>query len=309
MMLKASGDFYQSLRQLQWIGDLKQDEPLAQKTTVRVGGPADLFLTVHTIQELKQLFVIIRKHHYPWIVIGRGSNLLVRDEGFPGLVIQLKGEFTELLEVENRKVQVGAGLSNIQLSRFARKSGLSGVEFLSTIPGNLGGALFMNAGAHGHEIAEVVDWLEYFSIDGVVKRLCCAKLDFSYRHSLFMERSGIILKAQLSLRADTPEAIEQREKEFIRKRKESQPVDRKTWGSVFVNPPGDSAGRLIESCGLKGKGVGKARISPKHANFIENTGGATFQDLMKTVALAQESVFNTYGIQLKMEGRIIPRFA
>jgi len=299
-------ELFHSLDKFSWQEEIRKKEPLANKTSVRVGGPADLFLTVHDLDELTRLFEIIREHQCPWFVLGKGSNLLIQDEGFPGIVIRLAGDFSQVAQVSSRQLVVGAGIANIQASRIAKKNNLSGMEFLTTIPGTMGGAAFMNAGAHGQEMKDIVEWVEFFSETGEVETIRAEYLDFSYRHSRFMQTPGIILKLGLQLQVDHSEAIGKREKEFIMRRKGSQPLDARTWGSVFVNPPGDSSGRLIESCGLKGKGIGQARISPKHANFIENVGGATFQDLLKTVEYAQKEVYRVYGIHLKMEGRIIP---
>ncbi len=299
-------ELFESLKQCSWMIEPIRKQSLASKTSIKVGGPADCYVTVCSISELNRLFNMIGKSNIPWFVLGNGTNILVRDEGFPGLVIILKGIFLEMRQVDGCRISCGAGVSGFKLARFARKRGLAGVEFLTTIPGTIGGATYMNAGAHGCQMKDIVESVEYLNREGEVETIKGDQAEFAYRSSTFTAKKRIILGITLLLKSDDPMGIADREREMIRYRKETQPVDKHTWGSVFINPPGHSAGRLIESCGLKGKGVGNARISPKHANFIENTGEASFEDLMKTVELARTMVFNKFGITLEMEGRIVP---
>ncbi len=293
--------------ELDWLEPPLFNQPMAPKTSIKVGGPVDYLITTRNTSELLFTLKILNLFNIPWFLLGKGSNLLIKDEGFPGAAVLLKGEFQKIVLKNDHQIIAGAGVTNKKLTKFARENGLSGIEFLSTIPGTVGGAVYMNAGAYGKSIKDVVSNVEYCDKNGNTTSLPKPELGFSYRRSFFTDRSDIILTSCFELVHDNSEDIKRREMVMIQKRKETQPIDKHTWGSVFLNPPNHSAGQLIDSCDLKGKGSGKARISPKHANFIENTGGATFQDLMKTIELARIMVFNKYGIKLEMEGRIYPR--
>ena len=297
--------FKSQLIRASWKIKPQFNQPLSSKTSVQVGGPALFFVVVSSFSELTCLMRLVNQFDIPWFVIGKGSNLLVKDSGFPGVVIQLKGEFSKI-ELNGERIVCGAGASNARLSRFARNQSLSGTEFLSGIPGSIGGAIYMNAGAYGFEIKNIVQWVEFIDQNGKINNLLNNRLHFSYRQTRFTNLSGIILKVCLQLRISNSQHIKETEIRLLAKRKKSQPLKKHTWGSVFVNPPGQKVARLIESCELKGKGVGGAKISTKHANFIENTGGATFRDLMATVNLARSAVLKKYGIKLRMEGRIVP---
>ncbi|MCP4297256.1 MAG: UDP-N-acetylmuramate dehydrogenase [Proteobacteria bacterium] len=300
--------FVRDIRNQTWIEKIKLEEPLSNKTSVRVGGPASYFQRVHSLIELRSLIEIIKDHCLPWFLIGKGTNLLVPDDGFKGIIIQLDGEFNSISKTSGSEITCGAGLSNKKFSRFARDQGLAGSEFLLTIPGSIGGALFMNAGAHGDQISDITSWVKAIDNDGELLRLDKESSLFAYRHSIFMEKKLIVISAGLQLIPGTIEAITRKEKELISQRKKTQPINLKTWGSVFMNPVDDSAGRLIEACGLKGKGIGQARISTKHANFIENKGGASFQDLMDTISMARDNVRKRFGIDLKTEGQILSEY-
>lgn len=307
MKSESTCPFIEDIAKHKWTENIRLKESLSGKTSVRVGGPAKYFQVVHNQTELISLLELIRIHNLRFFLIGKGTNLLVHDEGFSGIVIQLCGDFTVVNQASETELFCGAGVSNMKFSRFAKKKGLSGVEFLLTIPGTLGGALFMNAGAHGAVVCDIVKWVDVINNKGELKRYETDSSHFSYRHSIFMEKKLIILSAFFQLTSAATEQINEREKQLLIQRKKTQPINQRTWGSVFMNPANDSAGRLIEACGLKGKGVGKARISAKHANFIENTGGASFQDLMNTIDMARKRVREEFGIDLKAEGQILPK--
>jgi len=302
---KKSEKFYKSLLRYKWVIKPLQNQLLAPKTSIRVGGPADVVITISNEIELINVWTLMNREKIPWFVLGKGTNLLVKDRGFPGAAVVLKGSFLEI-EYRDNQLIAGAGATSKKLSEFAKQNNLSGIEFLSTIPGTVGGAVTMNAGAHGSQMKDIIEWVRFLNHDGNIEILKKNQLGFSYRHSFFSDISSIILKAGFVLKNDKLENIADREEKMRQERKKTQPVGKHTWGSVFVNPPNHSAGQLIESCNLKGRGFGKAIISPKHANFIENTGGATFEDLMKTIELAKTMVFNKYNILLKMEGKIVP---
>jgi UDP-N-acetylmuramate dehydrogenase len=293
------------LKEQTWVEQVRLDEPLSNKTSVRVGGNAKYFQPVHDQTELVNLLKIVKMCNLPWFIIGRGTNLLVHDEGFSGVVIQLEGSFLSVDQPSELELRCGAGSSNKKLTKLARQKGLSGIEFLATIPGSVGGAIFMNAGAHGDQICNYVISVEALDGQGNLLRYNRKEAAFSYRHSVFMDKNLIITTASFRLKSASPLQIEKKERELLTQRKQTQPINLKTWGSVFMNPPNDSAGRLIEACGLKGEGKGGARISLKHANFIENIGGATFQDLMDTIKMAKNGVISKFGIELKTEGQIL----
>ncbi len=307
MVKESVSEFIEEIKKYPWIEGVKTTEPLSNKTSVRVGGPAKYFQKVHNQSELINLLKVAKKTKTIWFLIGKGTNLLIPDEGFSGVVIQLSGDFEVVKKTSKRDIYCGAGASNRQVSRFAKQFSLSGAEFLLTIPGSIGGALFMNAGAHGNQIKDIVQWIDIINEEGEISRLNKDSLDLSYRHSVLMEKKLIALSAGFCLSPGDTWAIEEKEKSIQTLRKNNQPINLKTWGSVFMNPEGDSAGRLIEACGLKGKGVGQARICTRHANFIENTGKASFEELMATVQMAKKQVLDKYGIDLKTEGQILSK--
>lgn len=297
---------WKEISKIDWRIAPTLDVPLKTKTSIGVGGSADIFVKISTFDELRDLFRLTQVLDYPWLIIGNGTNLLVRDSGFPGVVIRLKGEFSLIERQDNLSFLVGAGVPNTKLSNFCQKNELTGLEFLFTIPGTLGGAIHMNAGAHGSEIKEWIDWVDVMTQDGKIKRLNREECRFSYRHSIFKTQNQVILRAKLSLQSGVEKEIKERKERYISHRKKIQPTQIKTWGSVFLNPEGMSAGKMIESCGLKGKGVGGAIVNTKHANFIQNMGNATFEDLQNTIKMVQNAVKTKYGIDLIPEGEIIP---
>lgn len=299
-------NIWSEISQIDWCIPPKLALPLKKKTSVGVGGSADIFIQVSTMGELSRLLEMIRSFSYPWMIIGNGSNLLVRDSGFPGAVIRLKGDFGHIETVGNASVISGTGIPNTKLSNFCQKHALAGLEFLFTIPGTLGGAIYMNAGAYGSEIKDHIEWVEILDKKGRIQKLDQKRCDFNYRSSTFKSKDGILLRAKLSLTPGKEEDIKKTKEGYAKHRREVQPTQIKTWGSVFLNPEGMSAGKMIEACGLKGKGVGDAVINTKHANFIENKGDATFKDLQETITMAQKAVKSKYGIDLIAEGEIIP---
>lgn len=295
---------FDQLNQMNWQVPPRFEEPLKQHTSISVGGIADVLVTVSNLDELRQILTLISDHQAAWYILGKGTNTLAPDEGFRGVVIAMNGDFSSVTTNAHR-LEVGAAVSNRRLADKAREGCLSGVEFLKSIPGSMGGAIMMNAGAFGERIADIVEWVEYCSVDGSIHRLSKGDLEFDYRHSYFSDKRLVIVKVSLILRSGNIDQISAKEKKLSDYRREHHPKDRKTWGSVFLNPSGQSAGGLIESCGLKGKGFGGAKISEKHGNFIINTGNATFEDLMKTIDMARKAVQDQYGISLRTEGKIM----
>jgi UDP-N-acetylmuramate dehydrogenase len=235
--------------------------------------------------------------------VGNGSDLLVRDSGIAGIVINLRKGFNAV-KLENDLIRVQAGCSLKRFIDFAGEHGLSGPEYLSGIPGTVGGALTMNAGAHGKEMGEFVHSLEIMGNDGNIEDTERNQLEFSYR-SLHLEKGSVILSALFRLEREERDVIEERKEEFWKKRRETQPIDSFSAGCVFKNPPGISAGRLIEETGLKGAKVGGALVSPLHANFIINSGDATARDVMALMELMKKKVYEAKGVEFELEIQLV----
>ncbi|MBN2908362.1 UDP-N-acetylmuramate dehydrogenase [Polycladomyces sp. WAk] len=281
------------------------NEPLSRHTTWKVGGPADIFISPRSKAELERTMAVVRKHGLPWRVIGRGSNLLVRDGGIRGAVIKLGAGFDDL-KVEGTRVIVGGGYSVIRLTSMVAKHGLTGLEFAGGIPGNVGGAVYMNAGAHGSEVSRVLESAEVLLETGEWITLTNEQLEFRYRtSSLQTKYRGIVTEAVFQLQyGDRKEiaSILARNKD---RRRKTQPLQYPCAGSVFRNPPGDHAGRLIEASGLKGYRVGDAEVSTLHANFIINRGQATAKDVLTLIHHIIRTVEEKFGTTLEPEVQVV----
>ncbi len=282
------------------------DYPLKSFTTFRIGGPAAAIVRVKDAAELQRVLQFIADYALPWRVIGKGSNLLVDDSGFQGVVLILTGGFADITwkGVENRILEAGAGCSNWIVTAFCIQHGLSGFEFCAGIPGTIGGTVTMNAGAWGASIGEILESVDVMTAEGM-GRYTADILEFSYRKTSGLPEQGVITAARLHLKTDTREHVKKRCEDLLKKRKTAQPAGLPNGGSVFKNPEGDSAGRLIDSCGLKGLRIGNAQVSEKHANFIINRGGATASDVTALIARIQERVRVETGVQLELEVRFL----
>ena len=272
-------------------------------TTLRVGGPADYFAEPKSEEALLTLIKTAKEAGVPVLLLGNGSNLLVRDGGFRGLAIRLGKAFSRIERRENRLyAQAGALLS--VLARQAQEASLTGLEFAQGIPGSVGGGVYMNAGAYGGELAQTVESVRV--LDGeTIREIPGNEMNFSYRHSRAMEEGWIILGAQFRLAPGDPERIEAAMRDFASRRKEKQPLEYPSAGSFFKRPAGHFAGALIEGAGLKGLSVGGAQVSEKHAGFLINRGGATASDFLALMRLVQERVMEKYGVMLEPEVRIV----
>ena len=279
-----------------------ENEPLARHTTFRVGGPADVLFLPESAQELQQAMELAREAGEDCLVIGNGSNLLVRDGGVRGLVIKLAGPMSGV-SVEGTAIRAQAGASLSQVSRAALQASLTGLEFASGIPGSLGGALAMNAGAYGGELSQVVREAMVL-MDGRVQTLSREELAMGYRTTRVLREGGIVLSAVLDLKeGDAPQIAETMD-ELNRRRREKQPLSFPSAGSTFKRPEGYFAGALIEQAGLKGYAIGGAQVSEKHAGFLINRGGATASDLLRLIEYVQERVYAQSGVRLETEVRI-----
>lgn len=279
-----------------------ENEPLARHTTFRVGGPADVLFLPKSAQELQRAMELAREAGEDCLVIGNGSNLLVRDGGVRGLVIKLAGPMSGV-SVEGTAIRAQAGASLSQVSRAALQASLTGLEFASGIPGSLGGALAMNAGAYGGELSQVVREAMVL-MDGRVQTLSREELAMGYRTTRVLREGGIVLSAVLDLKEGDASQIAETMDELNRRRREKQPLSFPSAGSTFKRPEGYFAGALIEQAGLKGYAIGGAQVSEKHAGFLINRGGATASDLLRLIEYVQERVYAQSGVRLETEVRI-----
>ncbi|MED1951586.1 UDP-N-acetylmuramate dehydrogenase [Brevibacillus centrosporus] len=280
------------------------NEPLANHTTWRIGGPADLLIQPKDKDSLQAAFQIIHRHEIPWSVIGRGSNLLVRDRGIRGAVLKV-AEGLSHCEFRGEEVCVGAGYSMIRLAMETGKMGLTGMEFAGGIPGTVGGAVYMNAGAHGSDLSRILIDAEILFENGERKVLTNEELSFSYRTSLLQQRKGIVVEARFRLQPGDRKEIAATLAANKERRRLTQPLQMPCAGSVFRNPPGDHAGRLIEAAGLKGYQIGGAQVSEKHSNFIVNCGGATATDVLTLIDYIRSTIQSKYGIDLHPEVLVV----
>jgi UDP-N-acetylmuramate dehydrogenase len=282
------------------------DCPMSDYTTLRVGGLVDAIYKAENVEELSRVIAYLGEEHIPYLPVGRGSNLLVKDEGLEGAVILLCGSLAGIEEKRENHVTLlaGAGLSISDLLNYCRSSGVGGVEFLAGIPGTVGGAVAMNAGAFGWEIGDTVQEVQMVTPCGKVMVRDQAQLSFSYRE-LRMEEGSLIIRVRFRVNQEAGEVVSGRIAKYLKRRKESQPLDYPSAGSVFKNPPDEYAGKLIEEAGLKGRRIGGAMISDKHANFIVNAGGAKAGDILALMELAQDKVRKKLGIELLPEIRVV----
>lgn len=290
------------------VGKVKENEPLSNHTTIKVGGPAEIFVEPDSIDKLLKTMDIVQKYQLPWRVIGRGSNLLVSDEGIAGVVIKL-GKGIDHLEIDGTKVRVGAGYSFIVLANALGRKGLSGFEFAGGIPGSVGGAVYMNAGAHGSDISKILEKARVLFPDGTVEWLTNEEMEYSYRTSVLQKkRPGIVLEAVFDLEEGDREVIAAEMKKHRTYRRDTQPV-KPCCGSVFRNPLPEHAGKLIQDASLKGYSIGGAQISELHGNFIVNNGSAKAADVLALIRHMKETVLERNGIEMHTEVEIVERKA
>lgn len=280
------------------------NEPMKKHTSFKIGGPADLFLEIYSKKDLDEILKSLNKFKIPYYVLGNGSNILVSDTGVRGAILKLSGDFNSLY-IKNNKIFCGAGVKLSYLCMFAKNNSLCGTEFLWGIPGTVGGALYMNAGAYGGEIKDIINSCTYISNDGIIFNLSKEKLDLSYRKSRFSNTNDIIVSASFDLKEGNKSKIEAKMKTFLEKRKSKQPLEFPNAGSTFKKPINNFAGALIEECNLKGKTIGDAMVSPKHAGFIINRGNASCEDVVKLIQLVKDTVYKKTGVFLECEIKII----
>ncbi len=286
---------------------LKRDEPLGRYTSMKIGGPADYFIEVDTGAALAEVVIAVRRHQLPLWLLGNGSNVLISDRGVRGAVLHLTGEFKKVdwRDADSAiEVAAGAACAVTQLVRQASRMGYAGLEFAEGIPGSVGGALAMNAGAYGSEFEKVVERVEAIDTDGRPVAFSRAQMQFSYRDS-HLPRGTVVTRVVLRLHRDDAAQVHAKLRELVGKRKSSQPSGFPNSGSMFRNPPGDFAGRLIEAAGLKGLRVGQAQIALRHANFIVNLGGAKATDVRQLMEAARREVRQRFNIDLVAEVKFV----
>ena len=277
------------------------DEPMKNHTTFKVGGNAQVFVTVNSKEELSALMKYISTENISYFILGKGSNLLVSDSGIKGVVITLSGEFTDIKTKDGNKIFAGAGASLMKLCRFAQENSLSGLEFAYGIPGSVGGAVFMNAGAYGGEMKNCLVSADYITPQGECGTFTIDELQLGYRTSVFKNKNYIITGCTLSLKEENKYIIKEKMDDLLGRRRSKQPIEYPSAGSTFKRPEGAFAGTLIESCGLKGYTIGGACVSEKHAGFIINKGGATFEDIDSLIKEVQKKVKDETGYFLETE--------
>jgi UDP-N-acetylmuramate dehydrogenase len=283
-------------------GQLLHDEPMSRHTSLKVGGPADLYAVPVDAGDLQKLLKRLAEENIPWMPIGRGYNLLVRDRGIRGAVISLE-RFNRIERLEGRHLRAEAGAENLAVVRFAQESGLGGISFISGIPGTVGGAIRMNAGAYGEGILERTERLTLLR-DGDILDFCISELDYGYRR-LDLQPGDIVLAAIFSLDDREAEHTEEEIRKDLELRRSKHNVGFPSAGSFFKNPPGQAAWRLIDAAGMRGVKIGGAQVSELHSNFLVNTGGAAAQDFLELSAMIINAVFSTSGVTLETEVRIV----
>jgi UDP-N-acetylmuramate dehydrogenase len=287
-----------------------ENEPMSMHTTFRIGGPARYFAIVNSEEDLIKTIKLVREENQDYFVLGNGSNILVSDKGFDGVVLQLSGEF-DTIHLSGNNIIAGSGLLLSQVAKTALDNSLAGLEFASGIPGTIGGAIVMNAGAYGSEMKDVVKavrilWLE--PSEPCVETLTLDDLKLSYRHSILKERKGIVLDVKLTLKPGSKEEIKSIMDDLAAKRREKQPLEYPSAGSTFKRPEGYFAAKLIEDAGLKGYKVGTAMVSDKHAGFVVNTGGAKATEVKQVMDHVVHTVNQSAGITLEPEVILLGEF-
>lgn len=283
---------------------VREEEYLRHHTTFKIGGPADLFVEPTTMAELSFALRTIHEFDVPVTIIGCGSNILVKDGGIRGAVVSVR-HMTQVMDCNDNTLCIGSGYMLKDASEFAWENGLTGLEFAIGIPGTLGGAVFMNAGAYDGEMSHVVTAVRAVDFQGNIKEYDASHLDFGYRHSVFHDNHEVIGEVIMMLKPGDKNVIKARMDELTEKRESKQPLEYASAGSTFKRPPGYFAGTLIEQTGLKGLSVGDAQVSHKHAGFVINTGSASAKDVLDLIAEVQRRVYDQHGVHLEPEVRMI----
>lgn len=283
--------------------DLLINEPMSKHTTFRCGGPAQFFVRASSASDITAAINAAKKADAPWWIVGCGSDLLVSDAGLPGVVIEI-GERMAHISIDESVVRVQAGATNEAVAQAALEAGLTGYEFASGIPGSVGGAAIMNAGAYDGEFKDVAASVSCLFPDGTVREIPAEKADWSYRHSMMSDEGLVVLGATLQLAAGNKEDIRAKMDDLTQRRSSKQPLEMASAGSTFKRPEGYFAGKLIQDAGMQGHSVGDAQVSTKHAGFVVNTGNATAADVLQVIRDVQAAVADQFGVTLETEVRM-----
>lgn len=287
--------------------DILTEEPMSRHTTFRIGGEAACFIRISSEEQLRKLIPYFENVSVEYFVLGKGSNLLVGDKGYPGVILQISDACQQIEAEENRlQVQAGAALSKVAL--FAMERGLEGLEFAAGIPGTVGGGVVMNAGAYGGEMKQVVESVRVLSSEGEILTLDNDTMEFGYRTSIIRNRNFTVLSVTFRLREGNREEIRARIEDFQKRRMEKQPLNYPSAGSTFKRPEGYFAGKLIMDAGLRGFQIGDARVSDKHCGFVVNVGKATARDVTDVIEEVQEKVRERFGVSLEREVIYLGKF-
>lgn len=286
--------------------EILKDEPMKKHTTFRVGGPAEMYVSP-SLDEISEIMAAAGEFGIPVTIIGNGSNLLVGDKGISGLVLEI-GKEAEEITVEGNRLRVSAGAMLSKAANVAASNNLGGMEFAAGIPGSLGGAVVMNAGAYGGEMKDIIESVEVLTAEGQKKTLSLKELDLSYRHSCIQEKGYIVLSAVLRLESRPEEEIRAVMAELRDKRVDKQPLEFASAGSTFKRPEGYFAGKLIQDAGLRGYSVGDAQVSEKHCGFVINRGNATAAQILQLISDVQKKVLEEFGVELETEVKMIGEF-
>lgn len=286
------------------IGTIKEDESLSKYTTFKIGGPARVLIEAKSDEEVLKLVSLFDEIKEDYLIIGNGSNLLITDDGIERPVIVLDKNFSNITMIDEVTLYAEAGASLKSLANKALDLGLGGLEAISGIPGTVGGAVYMNAGAYGSEIKDVVTKIRYIKDDSIAE-LDASEANFAHRRSIFQDKGYIILGAYFKLEKKDKKDIEEEQRDYTQRRKDKQPLEYSSAGSVFKRPEGYYASKLIEDAGLKGLSVGGAMVSKKHSGFIINTGSASFDDVVTLIEKVKAIIFEKFAVSLEEEIRII----
>lgn len=294
----------QNLSEIVGADNVAVDEPMSKHTTFRVGGPANLFVAPGSVDQLKAALDACRAAGERIYILGCGSNVLVADEGLRGVVVRIGPKMAGVRLSDDGTVTAQAGAMNSKVARMAQAAGLAGYEFAAGIPGTIGGAAIMNAGAYGGELRDVATGVTCLDEAGNLVEVAAADADWSYRHSMMGDAGYTVVQVALKLHADEPDAIQKRMDDLSRRRNEKQPLDLPSAGSTFKRPEGHFAGKLIQDAGMQGHTVGGAQVSLKHAGFVVNVGDATAADVLQVIRDVQAAVLADAGVHLEPEIRL-----
>lgn len=301
-------EIYHQFCEILGSDNVYQAEPMSKHTTFRIGGNADYYLCPHSAEEIQRLLEVCRREGLPWFILGNGSNLLVSDDGYRGVVIQIYKNMCGY-KTEGSRIRVQAGALLSKVSALALKQGLTGLEFASGIPGTVGGAVMMNAGAYGGEMKQVLRTARVLTPEGRELVLQAEELELGYRTSVIKEKGYVVLEAELELQEGDPAAIKAYMEELKAQRVEKQPLEYPSAGSTFKRPEGHFAGKLIMAAGLRGYRVGDAQVSQKHCGFVVNLGEATASEVWRLIQDVRERVEEQFGIRLEPEVRFLGDFS